>query len=194
VGLDLTPELMAEGARLAAQAGVEVEWIEGDMESLPFDGGSFDAVVSILGASSAPRHHVVADELVRVLRPGGRLVLCEWTHDGLMSRILATVARYLPPAPPFAMPPGLWGDEGHVRGLFAGAPIDLDFERGILELPPFDSPRADVEFHATRFGPLVRARSLAEADGRWPALRAELVPLHAAHTAVEYLVTVGRRH
>jgi SAM-dependent methyltransferase len=194
VGLDLTPELFEAGLRLAAEAGVELEWVEGDAEALPFDDASFDAVTSVLGVMSAPRHQVAADELVRVLRPGGRLVLCNWTHDGLMSRILGTVARYLPPPPPFAAPPALWGAEDHVRELFVGSPIDLEFERGVLELPPFESAEANVEFHSRRFGPLVMARRLTEANGRWPALHAELLPLHEFHTAVDYLVAVGRKH
>jgi SAM-dependent methyltransferase len=149
VGLDLTPELFEPGRRLAADAGADVEWVEGDAEELPFDDASFDVVVSVLGVMFAPRHQVAADELVRVLRPGGRLILCNWAHDGAMSRIFGAVARYLPPPPAFAAPPARWGAEEHVRDLFAGTPIDLEFERGVHEFPPFDSAEASIEFHTT---------------------------------------------
>jgi SAM-dependent methyltransferase len=194
VGLDLTPELFVAGRQLAAKAGVDVEWIEGDAEALPFDDASFDVVVSVLGVMFAPRHQVAADELVRVLRPGGRMVLCNWAVDSTISRVFGAVARYLPVPPPFAAPPALWGAEEHVRNLFAGTPIDLEFERGVHQFPPFDSAEANIEYHSTRFGPLMAARALTEADGRWPALHAELLALHQGFVASEYLLVVGHRH
>jgi SAM-dependent methyltransferase len=193
VGLDLTPELFETGRRLAAEAGVDVDWVEGDAEALPFEDASFDVAVSVLGVMFAPRHRVAADELVRVLRPGGRLVLCAWAHDSAMSRLFGAVARYLPPPPPLAAPPARWGAEDHVRELFAGAPVDLEFERGVHEFPPFGSAEAAVEFHTTRFGPLMAARALTAADGRWPALCAELLRLHEALAASEYLLVLGAK-
>jgi SAM-dependent methyltransferase len=194
VGLDLTPELFGAGRRRAAAAGVEVQWVEGDAEALPFDDARFDLVVSVLGVMFAPRHWVAAAELVRVLRPGGRMVLCNWAIDSTISQLFGTVARYLPPPPPFAMPPGLWGSEEHVRGLFADAPIDLDFETGVHEFPPFESAQANVDYHATTFGPLVAARALAEAAGRWPALQADLLRLHDGFVSSAYLLVLGRRN
>ncbi|HEU5417683.1 MAG TPA: class I SAM-dependent methyltransferase [Streptosporangiaceae bacterium] len=194
VGVDPTPELFGAGRRLAAGAGVEVEWIEGDAEALPFADGTFDVVVSVLGVMFAPRHQAAADELVRVLRPGGRLALiCCWTPGSAISRVFGTIARYLPPPPPSAAPPVLWGSEDHVRSLFAGTPIDIEFEHGTAEFPPFESAEADLEYRLARFGPLMQARALTEADGRWPALRAELLALHEGLTAAGYLVMLGRK-
>ncbi len=86
----------------------------------------------------APRHRVAAGELARVLRPDGRLVVCAWSLDSPLARVFQAVARYLPPAPGFASPPWLWGSEQHVRALFAGTGVDLEFERGVVEFPPFD--------------------------------------------------------
>ena len=120
VGLDLTPELLEAGRISAAGAGVEVEWVEGDAEALPFPDGSFDVVVSTLGVMFAPRHPVAARELARVLRPGGRMALCNWAADSALARIMRTIAGYLPPAPKLASPPWLWGSDDHVRSLFAG--------------------------------------------------------------------------
>jgi ubiquinone/menaquinone biosynthesis C-methylase UbiE len=78
-GVDLTPELLRAGRQLAAEAGVTVDWREGDAEDLPCGGESFDVVMSTFGCMFAPRHEIAAGELVRVLRPGGRLGLCNWT-------------------------------------------------------------------------------------------------------------------
>jgi SAM-dependent methyltransferase len=194
VGLDLTPELFPAGKRLAAEAGVEVEWVEGDAEALPFDDASFDVVMSVLGVMFAPRHQVAAHELARVLRPGGRLIVCNWAQDSAISRLFGTVARYLPRLPSFASPPGLWGAEEHVRSLFADSPVTLAFEDGVHEFPPFDSAEANIEFHLTRFGPLMAARALTEADGRWPALYTDLLTLHHGLVGGEYLVVAGHKH
>lgn len=79
--LDLTPELFDAGRVLAAEAGVEIDWVEGDAESLPFDDERFDVVLSTFGVMFAPRHQVTANELIRVLRPGGRFGLANWAPD-----------------------------------------------------------------------------------------------------------------
>jgi ubiquinone/menaquinone biosynthesis C-methylase UbiE len=79
---DLTPELLGIGRRLAGETGVEVEWIEGDAEALPFEDERFDVVISLFGCMFAPRHEITAHELARVLRPGGRLGICRWTPEG----------------------------------------------------------------------------------------------------------------
>ena len=123
-GLDLTPELFEAGRRLAAEAGVEVEWVEGDAEALPFGDESFDVVVSTLGVMFAPRHEVAARELVRVLRPGGRLALLNWAEDSVIARSFRATGRFLPPPPDFASPPWLWGSEDHLRSLFADSGIE----------------------------------------------------------------------
>lgn len=83
VGVDLTPELFEAGERLAQEAGVAVEWVEGDAEDLRFEDESFDVVLSAFGCMFAPRHLVAAAEMARVLRPGGRLGLCNWTPEGI---------------------------------------------------------------------------------------------------------------
>ena len=192
VGLDLTPELLDRGRMLAVQAGVRIDWVEGDAEALPFADESFDVVVSTLGVMFAPRHRVAAGELTRVLRPGGRLALCNWADDSPVARVFRAIAAYMPPAPDFATPPWLWGSEEHVRSLFAGTDLELEFDRGVVELPPFESAADNVEYHSTRLGPLPAVHALTEADGRWPALRAELEALHEDSLFAEYLLVLGR--
>ncbi|MFL5847825.1 MAG: class I SAM-dependent methyltransferase [Solirubrobacteraceae bacterium] len=78
----MTPELFETARRRAAEQSVAIDWIEGDAEELPFEDGRFDRVLSAFGIQSAPRHEIVAQELVRVTRPGGRIGLVNWTPTG----------------------------------------------------------------------------------------------------------------
>jgi SAM-dependent methyltransferase len=200
VGLDLTPELLDVARRRSREAGVEVEWVEGDAEDLPFANDSFDAVVSTLGIQFAPHHEQVAAELARVCRPGGRIGLCNWTPEGYIGRFFTTMAPYMPPPPEGVSPPPLWGDEGHVERLLGGAGLRLAFERRTVDFR-HDSPGAFVDFMATRYGPLVKARELLTTQGRWSDLRADLVALSAEMDTApagsflvpsEYLIVIGR--
>ena len=200
VGLDLTPELFDEGRRLAAAAGVAIEWVEGDAEALPFDDGSFDVVLSTFGAMFAPRHAVAARELARVLAPAGRLGLCSWTPQSSIAALMRTLFDYLPAAPEFTHPPALWGSEDHVRGLFADAAIALELERETVEVR-FDSVEHALRVFETQWGPFVQAREQLEPQGLWGALRAGLAEVLERHDesrdgtlafAGEYLTVVGR--
>jgi SAM-dependent methyltransferase len=118
VGFDLTPELLQAGRELAAEAQVEIEWLEGNAEALPVPDESFDVAVSVFGCMFAPRHRVAAAELARVLRPGGRLCVTAWTPQGSMGEFFRTIGAYLPRPPP-AEPPLCWGAEDHVRSCCA---------------------------------------------------------------------------
>src|ERR671910_2810696 len=139
-GLDLTPELFDRARERAAEAGVEVEWVEGDAEDLPFEDGRFDRVLSTFGIQFAPRHQVAASEALRVTRPGGTIGLVNWTPQGHIGRILKAVGSRLPKPPEYVSPPPLWGDEAHVRELFAPAGVELEFERATNPFVGFGSP------------------------------------------------------
>jgi SAM-dependent methyltransferase len=194
VGVDLTPELFEAGRRLAAAAGVSVEWVEGDAEALPVDDASFDVVVSVFGCMFAPRHRVTAAELARVLRPGGRLCVAAWAPDGPMGEFFRTIGAYLPPPPPFAEPPLAWGDEDHVRELFAGTGVELAFAREQAQAPEFDSVDEEIEFTTSKFGPLIMARRMLEPQGRWAALLDDMRRLIERRDGpAEYLVIMGHR-
>jgi SAM-dependent methyltransferase len=193
VGVDLTPELLDEGRRLAADAGVEVDWLQGDAEELPVADERFDVVLSTFGCMFAPRHAVAAAELARVLAPGGRMGICSWTPEGSTGAFFAKIGEYMPPPPALAEPPVLWGSEAHVRELFADTGIELEFERAVVAPPEFESTDAAVEFMTTNFGPLLLARPFIEGSGRWPELVAELAAFHERAEPAEYLVVVGRK-
>ena len=201
VGLDLTPELFGTARRRAAQHEVAVDWIEGDAEELPFEDASFDHVLSAFGVQFAPRHEVVARELVRVCRPGGLIGLVNWTPEGQVGEMLKLIGRYLPAPPDYASPPPLWGDEGHLRGLFADGKVQLEFTRG--QNPwRFDSAEHYVVFMETYYGPMVKARERLTSEGRWEECRGEILAIAERRNEAtdgsllmhaEYLVVVGRR-
>src|SRR5215210_5029647 len=121
VGLDLAPELFEHARRRAAEAGVDVEWVEGDAQDLPFPDESFDRVVSTFGAMFAPDHARAARELVRVCRPGGRVAMTTWVNDGFNGELFTMTGSFLPPPPAGVQPPSLWGLESHVNEVFAAA-------------------------------------------------------------------------
>jgi SAM-dependent methyltransferase len=199
VGLDLTPELFGAARRRAERLGVTVDWMEGDAEQLPFAAGSFDRVLSAFGVQFAPRHQLVADELVRVLRPGGLIAVVNWTPEGLIGELFRIMGGYLPALPDYASSPPLWGDEAHVRELFHGAGVELDFGRGHNPWR-FDSPEHWVSFMETSYGPTVKARERLTAEGRWADCRGELLALAERHNRAadglhmdaEYLISVAR--
>lgn len=194
-GLDLTPQMFEAGRRRAAEAGVEVDWVEGDAESLPFADGSFDVVLSTFGVMFAPRHDVAAREIARVLRPGGRIGLANWTPEGSVGRLFATVARHLPPAPDVAAPPVRWGVEDHVRRIFDGTGIGLGFTRELIALDPDIDIGEATEFYLASFGPLVKAREMLEPQGRWQPLAGELGTAieNLLRDPAEYLVVTGTK-
>lgn len=200
-GLDVAPGLIATARSRATAAGVQVEFVEGDAEALPFADASFDVVLSTLGVQFAPHHQQTASELARVLRPGGRIALCNWTPQGYIGRFFATLSPYMPAPPAGVSPPPRWGDPDHVTALFEGTGVTLSFARRTVDFRD-RSPDAFVDFMATCYGPLVKARELLSGEGRWDDLRADLIALSAAmdegtagafRTPSEYLVVTGRK-
>jgi SAM-dependent methyltransferase len=99
-GLDMTPRLLEEARARAAREGLPIRFDEGFAETLPYPDASFDVVVSMFGIMFSPLPETVAAEMSRVLRPGGRLALANWTHAGFSGKMVSVVGRYLPPPPP----------------------------------------------------------------------------------------------
>lgn len=193
--LDLTPELFPAGRRRAAEAGVELDWVEGDAEALPFEDESFDVVISTFGVMFAPRHEVAAREMARVLRPGGRIGLANWVPDGTIAHLFTTVAAELPPPPPFAQPPLAWGDPAHVTALFDDTGIELVAERDALPIDPDVEVDEATEFYINAFGPLVMARRTLSEQGRWDDLAARLPAVieRMLREPAEFLAVTGTK-
>ena len=203
VAADLTPENFVAGRREARARGVELEWVEADAEALPFGDGEFDVVTSAVGAIFAPDHHAVADELVRVCRPGGTIGMINFTPEGLAAEFFELFGRYAPPPPPEALPPVLWGSEQHVRKLLGDRLASLELtRRQYVERSPGD-PAAYCEFFRQTFGPVVGLyAALADQPDRRAALDRDFLefatrsnqapPGAPAEYSYEYLLVLGR--
>jgi len=152
---DITPELFESGRRIAAERGVELEWVEADAEALPFADDSYDVVMSCVGAMFAPHHQVTADELVRVCRPGGTIGMINWTPEGFIGNLFATMKPYAPPPPAGANPPPLWGAENHVRELFGDTVTDLTTCRQTVHIDHCSTPEAFREYWKRNYGPTI---------------------------------------
>jgi SAM-dependent methyltransferase len=166
VGLDITPELFEHARRRAAEAGVEIEWVEGDAQDLPFDDARFDRVTSTFGAMFAPDHSRAAAELVRVCRPGGRIVMATWVNDGFAGELFKLTGAFLPPPPPGVQPPPLWGVQAHIEECFGAAGVTPSIVRESVDFDFGSVPEA-VRHYADDFGPFVMARGVLEPQGRW---------------------------
>jgi SAM-dependent methyltransferase len=199
---DLTPELLEAGRRRAESNGLELEWVEADAENLPFDDAAFDVVISSIGAMFAPHHQEVADELVRVCRPGGTIGMLNWTPEGMIGALFRTMGPFAPPPPPGAQPPPLWGGEDHVREQFGDRVDWRTFERDMLEITAFERPRDYGEHFKEKYGPTIAARKNAAKDGREAELDEALDQFcdewnlgtdDDARFEQEYLIAVGTR-
>jgi SAM-dependent methyltransferase len=199
---DLTPELLQAGRRIAEAQGLELEWVEADAENLPFEDQSFDVVMSSIGAMFAPHHQDVADELVRVCRPGGTIGLLSWTPEGMIGALFRTMAPFAPPPPPGAQPPPLWGSEAHVHDLFGDRVDFRTLERHLLEITAFERPRDYAEHFKERYGPTIAAQGNARRTGREAEFEEALNRFcdewnrgtpHRARFEKEYLLAVGTR-
>lgn len=158
VASDLTPENFAAGQRLAAEQGVSLQWREGDAEALPFGDAEFDVVTSCFGAIFAPDHQRVADEMLRVCRPGGTVGMTCFRPEGVAGDFFETFGAYMPPLPPHAQPPVAWGREDHVRLLFGGRVEALEFShRRYIERAA--SPQDYCRLFAEAFPPAVAIRN-----------------------------------
>ena len=203
VASDLTPENFDAGRREANAQGVELEWVEADAEALPFADGEFDVVTSSFGAIFAPQHQAVADEMLRVCRPGGIIGMLNFTPEGLISDFFGALAPYMPPPPPGALPPPLWGSEEHVQELFGDRVDSLEMTRRKY-VERADGPRDYCELFKHTFGPVVATYArLADDPDRTAALDRDLLdfatrsnrgaPRGPAEYAYEYLLVVARK-
>ena len=161
VASDLTPEHFEAGRRTAASMGTALTWTEGDAEALPFGEGAFDVVTSCFGAMFAPNHQAVADELLRVCRPGGTIGMMNFTPEGTGGEFFALLAPYAPAPSPGSDAPVSWGTEAHVRTLFGNRVSRLTMSRRTyVERAP--SPADYCRLFTEAFGPLIAIRHSLE--------------------------------
>jgi SAM-dependent methyltransferase len=195
-GVDVAANLVEQARARAVQQGLDVAIDEGDAESLPYGDASFDVVLSLLGAMFAPRAELVAADMMRVCRPGGRIVMGNWTPEGHVGQMFRVIGKYVPTLP---MPsPLLWGDEPTCRQRLAACK-DLRIKREMYPLECRFGPGQVVDLLIQFYGPTHGAHaSLSDADRH--ALSADLTVLWTRNNRgtngttrvmAEYLEIVG---
>jgi SAM-dependent methyltransferase len=190
LGVDIASNLVAAGNERARALGLtNLRFEEGDASDLnELDDDSFDLVVSIFGAMFAPRPFDVTKEVVRVTRPGGRIVMGNWIPNDptLVAQILKISSAYSPPPPEGFVSPMTWGVEENVIERFVGAGVpaeNISFERDTYTFNFPGAPSELVGLFRAYYGPTMNAFEAAAANGREADLQAELEALFSAQNA-----------
>ena len=165
IGIDLVPSLLSAASQWAAREGLTVTLDVGNVEELPYDDARFDVVVSMFGVMFAARPDRVMTELARVTRPGGRVVLANWSRHGFIGKMLAMHAK-VAPAPAGVPSPLLWADETVLRERFDERTWELTTTPRMLTFHYPHTPAGTAELFRTAYGPTVRAFSVLDEDRR----------------------------
>ncbi len=171
---DYVAQLLEKGAARARVEGLPIDFQVADAEDLPFGDGSFDVVLSTFGAMFAPDHRKTAQELMRVVRSGGRIGMANWTPQGLIGQLFALLGTFIPP-PADTEPPALWGTEGHIVKLFGPQASEIRCARRTFMFR-YRSPEHWIDFFRTFYGPVLQAFAALEASAQ--------ARLHAALAAL----------
>lgn len=199
-GVDIASNLIEQAGARAQAEGLDARFDEGDAEMLPYEDASFDLVVSLIGAMFAPQPDRVAAELLRVCRPGGRIVMANWTPEGHVGQMFKVIGKHVPPSP-LMVSPVKWGDEATVRERLGEGTSQLEVTRRRYPMRYPFPPSEVVEFFRTYYGPTNRA-SAALDDAGQSALRQDLEQLWTAnnvasdgttHVEAEYLEVAAVR-
>ena len=162
----MTPALLERARNNASVAGVDIDFIEGDAEALPYPDASFDVVLSQFGHIFAPRPAVALQEMLRVLKGSGRIAFSTWPPEHFTGHMFTFIAGYLPAPPPGAeppAPPALWGDPNVVRERLGKFVSDVKFERDTLLTPMLSPQHFRIAQEAT-IGPLTKVVAALHSD------------------------------
>lgn len=199
IGVDIAPNLLEEARQRAREQSLDIEFEEGDAESLPYADSTFDMVLSMFGAMFAPRPERAAEEMLRVCRSGGTVAMANWTPGGFSGSMFKVVASHVPPPP--VPSPVLWGNENVVRERFgSGASrVEMSLRQADIRYP--FPPEEVVAYFREHFGP-VRNAFLALGEAEQESLRRDLVGVWSEHNRAtdgttrvgsEYLEAVATR-
>jgi ubiquinone/menaquinone biosynthesis C-methylase UbiE len=184
LGVDIASNLVDAGNKRAKDQGLtNCKFVEGDASNLQeLNDRSFDLVVSIFGAMFAPKPFDVAKEMVRVTRPGGRIVMGNWIPNDptLVAQILKISSSYSPPPPEGFVSPMTWGMESNVIERFAAAGVPKEKISCARDTYTFNFPGTPVEFvdaFKNYYGPTMNAFDAAAKNGRAGELQKELEAL-----------------
>lgn len=197
-GVDIAEGLLDVARDKARAEGLAIEYVHGDAESLPFENGEFDAVISTFGVMFASRPEAAATELARVCRPGGRIALATWLSGSTVETMFHVMRRHVPTTPnPPAPSPFEWGSLERLRDLLGGA-FRLRFEHGTSF---YREPTATAAWDtfSTGYGPTRALASSLDEHAR-AALRRDFITFHEGFQTElgicvprEYWVTLGVR-
>jgi len=188
LGVDIASNLVAAGNKRARDMGLDnCRFQEGDgasMSELPDE--AFDLVITMFGAMFCPKPFEVAREMVRVTRPGGRIVMGNWIPNDptLVAQLLKISSAYTPPPPEGFISPMTWGVESQVTERFAAAGVPADKIAYARDSYTFDwsgSPSTLVDAFQNFYGPTMNAFEAAAKNGRAADLRKELDELFVCH-------------
>lgn len=177
-----------------------MELRRGDAQELPFADASFDLVTSTYGIQFAPDHAASGGEMARVLRPGGRIGMCNWTARSWTAHFQEILSAYFPSPNGHQGQPMLWGSPDYLAELL-GPEFTVTSERREL-FYPFTTAEDLVTFFENCFGPCIAARNTISPPSRWKELRAEMVEMtEGFHTTdergtgvpVEYLLVTAEK-
>jgi len=198
VASDISPGMLERGRARTEDEGYDVEWVEADVEALPFEDARFDCAGSVFAAFFAPRPEVAAAELFRVVRPGNTVGLTAWTPEGFFGGLQAVVQRYVPLPDGFPLPQE-WGDEDTARARLDGLAGHVEIERQVLQFTA-DSPEAYAEEFAATAPTFAAAKQRLD-EQQVEQLQRELAELArewgggdgAISIDAEYLTIVARK-
>lgn len=177
-GVDIATNLLEEARAHAESEGLKIQFDEGDAENLPYTDSAFDVVMTMFGAMFAPRPELVATELTRACRAGGRIAMANWTPEGFIGQMFKVTGKHVPP--PNMPSPLKWGDEATVRERLHEGIADLQVTRRMCAFKYPFSPAEVVEFFRMYYGPTQRAFGALDSPAQ-AALRAELEQLWSGH-------------
>jgi SAM-dependent methyltransferase len=197
-GIDLAPALIETAKERAQEQGLEIDYRVGDCENLEVPDASFDVVSSTCGVMFAPDQGATARELARVVKPGGRIGLANWTPEGGLAKMFGMMKPFQPPPPEGAGVPFDWGRREHVQELLGGD-FELEFEDGVSTYRP-SSAEEYWQVFSTSYGPTKTAADALDDERReefhqtWVAFFEQNYPDNGgvAH-AREYLLVLGTR-
>ena len=178
---DYVPALLDKAHQRALAEGQRIQFQVADAEQLPFDAGSFDVVLSTFGAMFSPDHTRCAQEMLRVLRPGGRIGLASWTPKGFIGRLFKIIGAHVPP-PAGVKSPALWGTEPHIVELFGPRAAEIRCERRLFNFR-YRSAAHWLQVFRDYYGPTLRAFAALDAAGQQSLEREITMLLDELNTA-----------
>ncbi len=161
---DYVQALLDKGRSRAAAEGLDVRFEVADAEALPYEAGSFDVALSTFGVMFAPDHASAARELIRVVRPGGRIGMANWTPEGFIGRLFKIIGTHVAP-PAGVRSPALWGTEAHLVSLFGPRAKDIQVQRKMFSFR-YRSAAHFVQIFRDYYGPMHKAFGALDAGGQ----------------------------